>query len=274
MTQGYAVTLTVPDHLWATTVGQESITGRADTRRSLRRRGRAAWRTAASLGACRVDRFIMVVAVGGSHGSPMLAAETLKPLVDAGTDQGLWPDDDPWHRACTLYMPDPRPDPVGATRVSIAVIPLSPREDPATRLLGCVPGAKGRPVRLDGIGDHTWLTSNMRLDPKERSARQGRLMDGCAASWRSHGSVGAHAAGICWVRYPDSRREYKGDPDNAAESATAMWGEGVALGLAPAVPTGFAFLLADGESAPGTHDLDLLALTTPPGFNWLKALAG
>ena len=65
MTQGYAVTLTVPDHLWATTVGQESITGRADTRRSLRRRGRAAWRTAASLGACRVDRFIMVVAVGG-----------------------------------------------------------------------------------------------------------------------------------------------------------------------------------------------------------------
>lgn len=39
----------------------------------------------------------------------MLAAETLKPLIDAGTDEALWPDDDPYHRVMTCYLRDPRP---------------------------------------------------------------------------------------------------------------------------------------------------------------------
>ena len=82
----YAVRFDISDQWFMSTVDSDSVETRARARRRLRRWGRGVWRDAIAQGARPVDRFCMVVAIGGRNESPMLACETLKPLVDAGTD--------------------------------------------------------------------------------------------------------------------------------------------------------------------------------------------
>ena len=71
----------------------------------------------------------------------MLACETLKPLIDAGTDEGLWPDDDPAHRVMTCYLRDPRPLPGGHATINIWVVPLGEYDDPTC---GCCDACRAR----------------------------------------------------------------------------------------------------------------------------------
>lgn len=245
----------VPVALWMTTTGGEDVTVRARTRARLRRMGRAAWQRALELGARPVDRFMLTVAVAGrGRESPVLAAETVKPLVDAGTDMGLWPDDDPWHRVVTCYIRDPEPR--RWPRVTLSVTALGMDEHAPTCLLARVHDPVGL-VRGLTIPDADWLTSNMRLDADERRGRQSRIMRHAAPLWNGVRFDGSCCV-ACGVRYPDARREYKGDPDNTAESATAMWGAGVLQGGLPANPRVFAFFLLDGCSRPRHHDLEML----------------
>lgn len=274
MQKPYAVTFTVPGTLWLTTTGTESTSRRASTRAKLRAYGRRVWNDMIYANhLTSTERFVMQVAVLGRDESPVLAAETLKPLIDAGTDMGMWPDDDPWHRAMTCYLAAP-PGGRGTTRIIIRVVPIGPDDDPLRLVLGCVPGARGRLISMSVTGDEKrgdWLTSNMRLDPAERRARQTRVMRQAAGEWGDI-AIGPDAAVVCGVRYPDPRRRYKGDPDNTAETATAMWGAGAVAGLVPASPSMFAFTLLDGQSAPGQHDMELLAFATPHGMDWMGAL--
>ena len=268
MTTPYALTIPIPRHLWMTTTGTETIDDRARTRARLRKRGRDAWRQARRLGARPVDRYLLTVTVRGrGNESPILAAETLKPLIDAGTDTGLWPDDDPWHRAMTCYLQDPRP--ATGPSVALTVIPLGGEESPVERLMGCTPGAQGV-SRGMLIPDTEWLTSNMRETPGTRRMKQTRVMRRAAPLWE--GIRMRDCAVVTGIRYPDSRRKYKGDPDNTAETATAMWGAGVATGALPARPSLFAFMLMPGQSPPHTHGMSMLVFDTPTGFNWLAAL--
>ena len=261
----YTVRFTVSASLWMTTTGDEDMTERKRRRGRLRAYGRQVWREMKAAGAPRVNRYMMLVTVGGRRESPVLAAETLKPLIDAGTDEGLWPDDDPYHRVMTCYLRDPRPLPGGRAELFIWVIPLGPDTDPLTRLLARMPGSKA-PLAHATFGEDSWLTSNMRLTARERKTMQTRAMRACRNVWKA--SPGADCGVVCQVRYPDSRPRYKGDPDNTAETATAMWGVGVLAGLLPASPSIFCFMLADGESEPKHHDLDMLAFTTPPDVDW------
>lgn len=122
MTKPYAVRFDISDQWFMTTVDSDSVDARARARRRLRRWGRGVWRDAIAQGARLVDRFCMVVAIGGRTESPVLACETLKPLVDAGTDEGLWADDNPFHRVATLYMRDPTEAPPGRTRDRKSVV--------------------------------------------------------------------------------------------------------------------------------------------------------
>ena len=267
----YAVRFTVSASLWMTTTGDEDVIERKRRRGRLRAYGRQVWREAKTEGAPRVNRYMMLVTVGGRPESPVLAAETLKPLIDAGTDEALWPDDDPYHRVMTCYLRDPRPLPGGRAELFIWVIPLAPGVDPLARLLARVPGSKATLARAT-FGEDSWLTSNMRMTAWERKAMQTRAMRACQGAW--HASPGACCGVVCQVRYPDPRREYKGDPDNVAETATAMWGVGVMQGLLPASPGVFCFMLADGESEPKHHDLDMLAFTVPPDADWPRLLLG
>lgn len=264
----YTVRFTVSASLWMTTTGDEDKTERKRRRGRLRAYGRQVWREA---GAPRVNRYMMLVTVGGRRESPVLAAETLKPLIDAGTDEGLWPDDDPYHRVMTCYLRDPRPLPGGRAELFIWVIPLAPGIDPLARLLAHMPGSKATLAHAT-FGEDSWLTSNMRLTARERKTMQTRAMRACRNIWKA--SPGADCGVVCQVRYPDSRPRYKGDPDNTAETATAMWGVGVLAGLLPASPSIFCFMLANGESEPKHHDLDMLAFTTPPDTDWPGLLLG
>lgn len=267
----YTVPFTVSASLWMTTTGDEDMTERKRRRGRLRAYGRQVWREMKAAGAPRVNRYMMLVTVGGRRESPVLAAETLKPLIDAGTDEGLWPDDDPYHRVMTCYLRDPRPLPGGRAELFIWVIPLGPDTDPLSRLLALMPGSKATLAHAT-FGEDSWLTSNMRLTARERKTMQTRAMRACRNVWKA--SPGADCGVVCQVRYPDSRPRYKGDPDNTAETATAMWGVGVLAGLLPASPSIFCFMLANGESEPKHHDLDMLAFTTPPDVDWPGLLLG
>lgn len=88
MPRPYAVSFTVSDALWMTTVGDETPLVRKRHRGRLRAYGRQVWAEAKEEGAGFTNRFVMLVTVGGRRESPVLSCETLKPLIDAGTDMG------------------------------------------------------------------------------------------------------------------------------------------------------------------------------------------
>lgn len=266
----YAVRFDVSDGLWMTTVSDETPLVRKRHRGRLRAYGRQVWAQAKRAGAGFTNRFLMLVTVGGRRESPVLACETLKPLIDAGTDMGLWPDDDPAHRAMTCYLRDPRALPGGRATINIWVIPLTAGEDPLARLLHCVPDAKAAPVRVE-VPDREWLTSNMRDPDRERKRRQTAIMRRAERAWGDK-ALGEHMGVVCSVGYPDPR--YLGDPDNTAESLTAVLGAGVAKRLIPPVPQIIAFRIDPHGSDPHTHDLNLLCFTCPPGMAWCSALLG
>lgn len=209
----YAVSFTVSNSLWMTTVGDENPTIRKRHRGRLRAMARQTWRKAKRDGAPFTRRYLMLVTVGGRQESPVLACETLKPLIDAGTDEGLWPDDDPAHRVMTCYLRDPRPLPGGHATINIWVVPLGEYDDPTLRLLRCVPGAQAALVSVS-IPDSDWLTSNMRESDAVRKRKQTAIMRRAAKAWGNK-AMGAHMGVICNVGYPDPH--YLGDPDNTAE---------------------------------------------------------
>ncbi|OZG50840.1 hypothetical protein [Bombiscardovia coagulans] len=271
MVKPYAIICNIPAHLWMTTVSSEDVDERARKRHKLRLLGKRVWLDAKRQGAQSVNRFMLWVSVSGRKESPILAAETLKPIIDAGTDMGMWPDDDPYHRVCTCYLPDVSNAPSPSPQLTLWVIPLHTNEQPLRTIIEKVPGSQGTLVNLS-IPDVEWLTSNMRESVSERQAKQTRIMQRAIPAWKNK-AVGASAAVICQVRYPDSRRQYQGDPDNTAETATAIWGTGVALHLVPATPSLFGFtLLNDHQSQPKHHDISMLVFTTPPQFSWPQTL--
>lgn len=261
----FEVRFDVARELWMTTVSGENAAMRRRKRGRLRAWARTVWAAALRSGAARrTERYILLVSVAGRRESPVLAAETLKPLIDAGTDRGVWPDDDPFHRVMTCYLTDPAPVSGGAARIRLTVVDCA--GDPLSLLLDKAGAARALRVRAT-VGQDDWLTSNMVLDKPERERRQGRVVAEGRRAWRGR-SVGAHAAVACMVRYPDGRDRYKGDPDNTAETATALWGAGAMDRLCPASPSLFAFLLADGQSAPKTHELDMLVLSLSGDPDW------
>lgn len=186
----YAVSFIVSNSLWMTTVGDENPTIRKRHRGRLRAMARQTWRTAKRDGAPFTRRYLMLVTVGGRQESPVLACETLKPLIDAGTDEGLWPDDDPAHRVMTCYLRDPRPLPGGHATINIWVVPLGEYDDPTLRLLRCVPGAQAALVSVS-IPDSDWLTSNMRESDAVRKRKQTAIMRRAAKAWGDK-AMGGH----------------------------------------------------------------------------------
>ena len=266
----FDVCFDVSRELWMTTVSRESPDARRRKRGRLRAWAGGVWRAARRSGVARpVDRYVLLVSVAGRRESPVLAAETVKPLIDAGTDRGVWPDDDPFHRIMTCYLTDPAPTTGGAARIRLTVVAYG--GDPLGLLLDRAGACRAARVHAT-VGADDWLTSNMVLDGRERERRQGRIVAEGRRAWRGR-SVGAHAAVACMVRYPDGRDRYKGDPDNTAETATAVWGAGALDRLCPASPSLFAFLLADGRSRPGTHELDMLVLALDRDPDWRRLLA-
>lgn len=262
----YGVMFRIPIGLWMTTVDGDDVSERATRRARLRRYGRRVWRLMLSRGIQPVDRFMLWVTVAGRDDSPILAAETLKPLIDAGTDMGVWPDDDPSHRVCTCYMRDEYTVTCGDTMIGMWVIPLTPSDDPRQLILNRVPGARGVLLHFE-INDDDWLTSNMRLPVVQRKARQTRLMRLAAPQWENM-RLGGQVVALVGVRYPNPH--YLGDPDNTAETVTALWGAGVSLGVVPKTPSLLGFVVEDSYSSPPcTHHVDMLLIRLSGPVDWV-----
>lgn len=274
MSGAYAVEFMVSGMNWLTTVGDEDSDRRARTRARLRAYGRGVWARAKQHGAHPVCTYMLLVLVGGRAESPVLAAETLKPLIDAGTDEGMWPDDDPAHRVMTLYAPDPRRLAAGVASIHMLVVPV-PHSwggwSALDWLLDTVHAGMGA-MRMLAIGDADWLTSNMRLPQAQRKARQTRVMRQARPVWSDGVRLGAQVGVVCAVSYPDTR--YYGDPDNTAETATALYGAGVALGAAPPIPRVFAFILDPEQCAGHTHVMRLLCFAMPQGVDVVDRVVG
>lgn len=269
----YSVTFRISETLWLTTVGGEDTPTRARLRARLREQGRAVWRRARTSGAYPVGRFILLILVGGRTESPVLAAETCKPLIDAGTDEHMWTDDDPTHRIMTVYARDPRPMAGRGALIHMVVFPAPTHWD-GGRARRWIMSTAGDDVHgvlpILPVPDEAWLTSNMRLPATERRARQSRVMRMTAPLWERGGRPGAHVGVVAAIGYPDPR--YWGDPDNTAETLTAMYGAGVALGRVPPVPDLFAFILDPDRCEPRHHLVRLCAYALPDGYMPLSAM--
>ena len=260
----YAVEFHIPSSLWQTTVDAQSVKVRAVTRAKLRHMAKNVWLTAKSDGAPICNRYMLLVCIAGRKESPVLACETLKPIIDAGTDVGMWPDDDPFHRLFTGYMTDPRPAPGNRPRISVMVIPIQQ----GLRLPHALIPPKTGAARLAlSVSHKHWLTSNMRLEPKERQKRQEHIMKQVDRQWNRIQCAG-HTSVLVGVRYPDNRADWVGDPDNTAETATAMYGLGALRKRAPVQPDLFGFYLLDGQAEAGTHDIETLILASNEPIDW------
>lgn len=106
---GYTLTLHIPVEWFSGTDTLQSERLRARRRKWVRDDARAEWkRLKRNKVAYKVERFVALIGVAAPEETalafPSRAAETVKPIIDAGTDAGLWPDDDSTHRCSTIYF--------------------------------------------------------------------------------------------------------------------------------------------------------------------------
>lgn len=306
--EGYAAVFTIPAQWWMVTDGVQSERARARTRHTLRVHARDTWRALARRGAAwHVDRFLAVIGVQyphGRHGFPAEAAETVKPIIDAGTDVGLWTDDDSTHRCSTIYHMMPGESAGDAHVLTVLIIPVPARapvyvapRDINRRLLAADPTGYGAGSVTMRVPFRLWVTSN--LTDSDLAARQhGRRKASTWGSWKAYGVRASVAdalgerARVAWERNSmppvpwDSYIVFAGvgyasdvnaDPDNAAETVNRILHAGVEARMLPAVTPdrlkAVVFFRLAGRADPGMHDVKLYAVRIPRGVQWLDCLA-
>lgn len=84
----YAVSFTVSNGLWMTTVGDENPTIRKRHRGRLRAMARQTWRKAKRDGAPFTRRYLMLVTVGGRQESPVLGVRDVEAADRRGHRRG------------------------------------------------------------------------------------------------------------------------------------------------------------------------------------------
>lgn len=272
-TQPFATVFDIPAEHWSATDMIQSETMRARRRRYIRRElAIRQWRALKRAGvAHRCDRYVVAVGVAypRMHGvTPSFAAETVKPIVDAGTDAGLWPDDDATHRCCTVYYQLPEPAPRGHYLLNVLILPVPmsrPKYQPTEEIARAAAATwDGMPAgeRPDGYGGYRsihavvpnrlWITSNITdsdLLAIQKGARRSRKWGSPAAlgvrekvsdglerllvrEWRRnpHWPVERYAI-LAGIAYAPNVDVDDADPDNAAESVNVM----LRAGLDPTV---------------------------------------
>lgn len=105
---GYAHEFTIPIEWWSTTDTIQTERMRARRRAWVRDYAKNEWRNLKKTGkAWKVERFIALIGVACPSQKnifPARAAETIKPIIDGGSDARLWDDDDSQHRHSTVYI--------------------------------------------------------------------------------------------------------------------------------------------------------------------------
>lgn len=165
---------------------------RAQRRAWVRDYAKNEWRTMKENGqAWKVERFIALIGVAYPSRSnifPARAAETVKPIIDAGRDAKLWDDDDSQHRHSTVYIQLPEPAPPNHYRLTVIIIPVPdklPKYQITSRLAANIEKHWRQQSELpdwhDGysvsftVPDKQWITSNFTdsdLMARQKGARK------------------------------------------------------------------------------------------------------
>lgn len=306
--EGYACTFTIPAAWWDATGTPITERRRAASRRMVREYARKVWRQAVEKGgAWRVKRYVAVIGVQypeGLTGWPAEAAETVKPVIDAGTDTGLWPDDDASHRCATVYHLTPGHCTGRSHVLTVMVLPVPDRapEYVASRDLNRAimqragMGYAAQSIRI-GIPFELWVTSNI-TDSDLMARQHGRRKADSWGGWKAYGTRGkvterlAGRAFTSWSRNPMPPMPWESymvlagvgyatggdaDPDNAAETVNTLIDAGVQAGMLPGTSPdrlkAVVFFRLREKAEPWMHDVKLYAVRLPAGVQWLDCLA-
>lgn len=289
---------TIPAEWWSGTDTTQTERSRAMRRHTVRTHARDTYRDAIrARRAWHVDRYVALVGVAYPRMDavmPARAAETVKPIIDAGTDMGLWDDDDATRRCSTMYFQMPEPAPARTYRLTLFILPVPRSYQPAGMLASSLrdrwDGVAGRP---DGWGGFTlrltiphrcWMSSNLTdTDMAGRlggSRRAGRWGDGRSFGVRGHVAAqlgmlarqqwerqgGVSLGGVrhivaAGVSYPAGVGRDQADPDNCAESVNAALD--ATTGTTGCRLTAFYRVPVDATA--GTHGMWLTLLPLPDG---------
>lgn len=310
---GYRLDLTIPVEWWSGTDTVQTEVTRARRRARVREHARNEWRRLKRAGlAWKVNRFIALIAVAYPNRDrifPARAAETVKPVIDGGSDAHLWDDDDSQHRHSTIYIQLPDKAPTGNYRLTVLIIPVSDR-NPVYQVTGglaenVVNHWRDKPdkpawdtgyvVSFD-IPDKLWITSNLTdsdLAARQRGARKARtwgtgrafgvrekvtanLTEHALTQWKRQSYCGYERfiiiAGIAYPYGVD-----RADPDNCAESVNVILNAGTLAGAWHDTNfdhcKGVAFFRLPNIYGGGRHTVKLFILPVPDDFQLAAAVA-
>lgn len=310
---GYTLELTIPVEWWSGTDTIQTERLRARKRAWVRAQAKQAWRTLKRQGrAWRVERFIALIAVTYPQPGcifPARAAETVKPIIDGGSDARLWEDDDSSHRHSTVYIQLPGDPSTRHYRIIVLIIPV-PDRNPTYQIageIGCETvlqwdGRDDKPTWPDGymvtfdIPDRQWITSNYTdsdLAARQSGARSSNHW-GDGAAWGVRRKVAAQLERLAMTQW--KRQQYCGydrfiilagiaypygvdraDPDNSAETVNTLLESGTKVGawhdMTARHCNGVAFFRLPNLRQGHMHKVHLFVLPVPPGFQLAGAIA-
>lgn len=264
---GYAVEFHIPTEHFMSSLTKVSSTTRARHRAWIRRYARRVWRAAIEAGAYRTERFVALAMVqwpGPSIYPAMSCAETLKPVIDAGTDERLWPDDDNSHCRATVFMEAPGLSAYGVT-MWVYIIPVGRIPDMPAWFVSMMPGTKGTLASIELDSETEWLNSNQRNEGPELDEKLARIMAKGYDSWKDKPAVlgdDVMLVAACLCPHPDLPM----DSSNSAEDTLAFAACGATLGKLPQKPTVAVSTLSPKLSRPKHHGLEVMALHMPTGI--------
>lgn len=309
---GYAHEFTIPIEWWSTTDTIQTERMRARRRAWVRDYAKNEWRNLKKTGkAWKVERFIALIGVACPSQKnifPARAAETIKPIIDGGSDARLWDDDDSQHRHSTVYIQLPTPAPANHYRLSVLIIPVPesmPKYQITSRLASNIDqhwrNNPNPPAWHDGysvsftIPDKQWITSNYtdsdliaRQNGERKSATWGRggsfgirervraqLIELALKQWKrqAYRPYGRFAI-IAGIAYPYGVKT--ADPDNAAETVNTILHSGTRIGAWPDVNSqhcrGVAFVRLPNLMT-GNHMVRLFVFPVPENFQMAQSIA-
>lgn len=313
---GYVLTLHIPIEWFSGTDTLQSERLRARRRKWVRTYARTEWKRLKRDGnAYKVNRFVALIGVAAPDETtptfPARAAETVKPIIDAGTDAGLWPDDDSTHRCSTIYFRSPAATPAHHYTLTVYILPV-PHRTPTYQVEGALGMQldaqwQAQPTRPDGYGGwvtrftiphRMWLSSNYtdsdlkaRANGKNKSDTWGRgdafgqrlrtsnqLKRLACEQWERQQqwwTVKQPYIILAGIGYPPAVAD--ADPDNCAESVNTIMDAGLRMkawnGIDADHCRAVAFFRLPARSCTGTHDVALYTLPIPPGFQIAQAVA-
>lgn len=308
---GYVARFVIPSADWSGTDTIQTEVSRSRRRHRTRAAARRTWSEMKRAGlAWKVDRFIAMIEVAYPRMEnvvPARAAETVKPIIDAGTDAGLWEDDNSNYRCSTVFYQSPTQAPLDSYVLTVYIIPV-PDRNPQYKVQGSLPPVipglwedEPRPEWDDGysitfqVPHKLWITSNF-TDSDVKARQTGAYK---SDTWGDGGSFGVRQAIENkledWAYGVWRRKSYCGyerfivmvgigygsgidaDPDNAAETVNAILHAGIRAGAWRSLSHHYCratvYFRSPMNAVPGKHDVVLYVIPVPSTFHIASALA-